>query len=70
MEDEMGKKDKRRTGMRSILAGKNIENGKWAIFNENFQNAGSTLSSKQGMDTQEAINLKLKYNKDDENTKN
>lgn len=36
--------------MRSVLVGKNTENGKWAIFKENFRNAGSTLSSEQGMD--------------------
>lgn len=55
--------------MRSVLAGKNTENGKQAIFNENFQNARSTLSSDQGMDTYGAINLKVKDNKDNENLK-
>lgn len=55
--------------MQRVLEGKNRDDGKQAIFNENFQNLGSIVSSEHKyISTYKSNRLKLKKNK--ENTKN
>lgn len=51
--------------MQRVLEGKNRDDGKQAIFNENFQNLGSIVNSEhKHMSTYKSNWLKLKKNKE------